>query len=743
MMHAQSQVALEIHIPSTESSLLNGDYNFHSSPSLAISTQKPVDTCLGQKRTRQWAAWTRQEQENFFSALRQVGKNFEKITCRVQSKNKNQVRHYYYRLVRRMNKLLSPGFCLDAKNSKDTNAAMLRWWSLLEKYSCTPSKLHLKPRRFKIFIEALESQLLKDRKKARRKRPCQENCLGTSTPPSFLRRFSEHDFCGVKAVVTTNAENTSKLGINRGHSMKRNTSSNVNFRKRIFSTVKATGQKQRIGLVEAAAYKRWEKAAMAGVSLVADAAEQLERVANRENCTFTQNMPGVSEICCHGVGDTIMQTREKLKLQLFPIDEDTRQSLEKGAYNPFLELTLSARKRISSVLEHLNRKWGIKSIDSGELFLLPYSIQQDELAKCQRWTIRDVDSTAGDVHSAIGNPSIFRLRYGWFSGTEPRPILCDSHVAAGSDDCAPPIDLLARFISSDESKTTSPIPRDSELPGGPSSKATPLTSVSCCAESRAKTDAPKPPDSLLEPPRKSSSWTIEKTSGTSRNLQEDMVDPTIQSGSDLLVGVWADSLTNISVGDLLFEGLEVSSQQNAPSIQHTSISCDSFDAAVAAHSYCSQLPVTSVWNSEETCDEFSFKEATAFRAKSLNPSTDISGEVSKDITISACSSESADCYIGDPKVLQQEPAKDVSLSDLYWSDSLGSLGQLDLDLSFPKYQPHDLCFSESISQSSFNRLIAGNLDLFPSSLHPGTDKKAAAGAHGEASAVDDDDRMDL
>lgn len=38
-----------------------------------------------------------------------------------------QVRHYYYRLVRRMNKLLGPGLYLDAKNSKDTNAAMLRW----------------------------------------------------------------------------------------------------------------------------------------------------------------------------------------------------------------------------------------------------------------------------------------------------------------------------------------------------------------------------------------------------------------------------------------------------------------------------------------------------------------------------------------------------------------------------------------------------------------------------------------
>lgn len=70
------------------------------------------------KPTRQWAAWTREEEESFFTALRQVGKvcyycnvlfalkfskcytcviqlqNFEKITRRVQSKNKDQVNCY-------------------------------------------------------------------------------------------------------------------------------------------------------------------------------------------------------------------------------------------------------------------------------------------------------------------------------------------------------------------------------------------------------------------------------------------------------------------------------------------------------------------------------------------------------------------------------------------------------------------------------------------------------------------------
>ncbi|RID67151.1 hypothetical protein BRARA_D02247 [Brassica rapa] len=67
------------------------------------------------KPTRQWAAWTHQEEECFFTALRQVGKNFLKITSHVQSKNKDQVGHYYCRLVRRMNKLLGPELSLEPK----------------------------------------------------------------------------------------------------------------------------------------------------------------------------------------------------------------------------------------------------------------------------------------------------------------------------------------------------------------------------------------------------------------------------------------------------------------------------------------------------------------------------------------------------------------------------------------------------------------------------------------------------
>lgn len=47
-----------------------------------------------------------------------------------------------------------------------------------------------------------------------------------------------------------------------------------------------------LGLVSSAAYKKWEKAAIAGVSLVADAAEHLERTATDKEDEHDQGMVG-------------------------------------------------------------------------------------------------------------------------------------------------------------------------------------------------------------------------------------------------------------------------------------------------------------------------------------------------------------------------------------------------------------------------------------------------------------------
>lgn len=129
-----------------------------------------------------------------------------------------------------------------------------------------------------------------------------------------------------------------------------------------------------LGMNTTAAYKKWEKAAIAGVSLVADAAEHLERAATVKEVEHDQENPGSyhsgdsfiqsllplglsrdllllyaylcmfipGEKCAdpvehvlplptfpqnHSV-DNNMPNSMKLKLQLFPIDEPTRRALE-------------------------------------------------------------------------------------------------------------------------------------------------------------------------------------------------------------------------------------------------------------------------------------------------------------------------------------------------------------------------------------------------------------------------------
>lgn len=154
-------------------------------------------------------------------------------------------------------------------------------WSLLEKYSCKASKLHLKPRRFKIFIEALvsqhhlfpilecfsvyetnifclcwthwhifpvkEHQLLKDRKKSVRKRPSQgENCPPATSTFSNQSRASGHDNRTFKLVLV-DSQNIQKVGSGKA-SLKRNINIGINrSNKGDSTTMKPARQRRKSG----------------------------------------------------------------------------------------------------------------------------------------------------------------------------------------------------------------------------------------------------------------------------------------------------------------------------------------------------------------------------------------------------------------------------------------------------------------------------------------------------------------
>ncbi|KAE9607720.1 hypothetical protein Lal_00014151 [Lupinus albus] len=753
--------------PGTVVSIQNEDPGVFSCLTNAVMPQQPTP----KKPTRQWAAWTRQEEESFFTALRHVGKNFEKITCRVQSKNKDQVRHYYYRLVRRMNKLLGPGLCLDAKNSKDTNAAMLRWWTLLEKYSCKASKLHLKPRRFKIFVEALEHQILKDQKKNVRKRSLQ----GRNSPPapntvSNQIRASGNDVSAVK-VVLVDSQNILKLGPPK-LSVKRNANMGVNRSNTKGDSIimKPSRQRQKSGMITTAAYKRWEKAAIAGVSLVADAAEHLERAATVKEAEHIQENPG--EKCSDPVDqvlpslpsfpqnhfvDNNVQSSMKLKLQLFPIDEPTRRALEMDKHNPYLELTLSTRKKISSILEHLNRKWGSSSIAIGELMLFPYGIQRENLVNYGRLTLEST-LCAADIYSMIGSPPTFRLRYGWFSNTELGLLNMQVPVASS---CM----FGQSNINMDISKGHTV---------NPASLHTQSINIHCmelfedrgtsmirnCALTTMSTDLPNArDDSVYLSTSKESCDPVnlschgkDARDGTVTRQSEEMDELKLSSGTGQSAGEWADSLTNISVGDLLSgvsqdldNCIDPPIAENYNGLQQIPFCSDSFDAAIFAHISRHQdkmgqsTHMSSIWDAEETCDAFLFKKnhipredgpclspfassetkkkATGRSSECSNKLAELSPEKER-LVDDVAQAEHMDSSESDIDIQNHLPKDFNGLSDISWPDSLGPL---DLDIPSTKYLREDLILGDSLS--GLNRLIATSLDAFQNCSFFGFDKK--------------------
>ncbi|XP_039002991.1 TSL-kinase interacting protein 1-like isoform X2 [Hibiscus syriacus] len=740
-------------------------------PDVASSTSNNTAPEQPAKRpTRKWAAWTRQEEESFFTALRQVGKNFEKITCRVQSKNKDQVRHYYYRLVRRMNKLLGPRLCLDAKNSKDTNAAMLRWWSLLEKYSCRASKLHLKPRRFKIFVEALEHQLLKYRKKTVRKRPSQgENSSPTSpTDVTNQSRASGHDARTVRLFLV-DGQNIHKLGPGKG-SFKRNNNVGVSRSnsKGESNTMKPARQRRKLG-TSSSAYKKWEKAAIAAVSLVADAAEHLERTTNDKEGPghkaidpVENNEPTLSAFPQNPFTENNIHAAGKLKLQLFPIDDSTRRAMEMDKHNPHLELTLSARKKLSSVLEHLNRKWGNSSIASGELMLFPYGIHRENHRGHQRWTRASIVSAA-DVFAMIGSPQVFRLRYGWFSDTEDASM---SWQAPLSSSCIPSVhnmnletrngriveELQGASSTGDQCKRYDDCCKIQPVLVKENQALEPSLAdfhdeINTCINTSSRANFG---DSHV-PARNVSLDRSEACNVAIMRQSEDMNDQRLNgSTAAVSAGEWADSLTNISVGDLLADNCaDQPVPESLQCLQQIPFSCDSFDAAIAAHISKHQNNMetpslasraSSIWDAEETCDAFLFQ-------KNPNPCTD-NARLSDAASPSACkqiarSGTLTRLFMQSPD--PEETIEDIAcedlvyelpsdahimdtaekdfngLTDIYWPNSLGPL---ELDAPSRKYHNEDLILSDSLG--SLNRLIASSLDAFQNCSFFGLDKKESA-----------------
>lgn len=426
---------------------------------------------------------------------------------------------------------------------------------------------------------------------------------------------------------------------------------------------------------------------------------------------------------------------EKIKLQLFPIDEATRSGLEKDGHNPYLELTLRARKKISSVLKHLNNKWGSSSVAVGEVMLFPYNIQLENLSKYKRWSINDNLSSAGDVHADVESPALFRLRYGWFSTLDSRifkapykstllgapseshglqkisgriPLMdrnrkleCTSEVFkpsitskiadAGISE-KEPVNEAIGHVDEDKSKSLNhpEMPWDDSLTnlsiGGLLSEVSLLGKINNCDSKSKGMNSTSQPIQLLssdisigglfsEASRQGNVTDNEaKFSGTKPSTLFK-----VDNNGNLASFHWDDSFTALSIGGLLSEASQQAKidHPNKSELQPTPLISDSFDSFIfgGGRSQTQKSKPSTQVSHASILDREETCHAFAFR-KSLPGKS--SAPLDGNVTLTNCnnvSEESKTGQLADPRMNDDESS--LGLGGIKWTESLG---------------PFDICF---------------------------------------------------
>ncbi|PON52266.1 TSL-kinase interacting-like protein [Trema orientale] len=340
----------------------------------------------------------------------------------------------------------------------------------------------------------------------------------------------------------------------------------------------------------------------------------------------------------------------KIKLQLFPVDEDTRIGLEQDGHHPYLELTLRARKKIPSVLKHLNEKWGSSKVALGEPVLFPYNVHGG-ISGCRRWTMKDSDINAGDIYALTGSPATFQhstpstpCEFRLQSETAQKDYSSNVEKADTTEEHSTPstpceFRLQSETAQKDYSSNVEKADKEE------------MQIVITSEDFKLIKDDEQRTD--IKPVQLAAEWADDKTnisiggllseaslqgkfkSHEQKSTDKDTGMQPVQIDSTRSLASWADSLTNISIGGLLSEVslqgkfMNINAKSNR-STQSTQIISDSLDAFISAQSSCPRGPMqpfhdqhSSILDAEETCHAFPVQKfsSSGKRVSALNGSS--------------------------------------------------------------------------------------------------------------------------
>lgn len=402
-----------------------------------------------------------------------------------------------------------------------------------------------------------------------------------------------------------------------------------------------------------------------------------EAPSSRSKTTKTRIVEGITISALDLNTEERLYPSTKIKLQLFPIDESTRLGLEKDGFHPYLELTLSARKKISSVLKHLGSKWGSSSIAVGEPMLFPY------VAECltgYRWTRNDICISASDVYAAIGSPAVFRLRYGWMS---------DSN-------------LETKTLG--QPSVSAPFKASSKLEDVQKSCHTYMQNAYVNGEKAEVTGEESGKPIIMS--GETNVAVAEKASNGGVGSMENEV--TMDGSIEQSLAMWADSLTNISIGGLLseaslqgrFGNCDKKSNGISSGLQSSQLISDSFDAFIAGQMNPSrslrpplQDSHSSILDADDTCHAFPFQKISSLGKNPIatggsayfhagNQDTSSKSFKNPNLTEANIRSQGQACQQSDTDLILcsrvYNDESSLGLSGIKWTESLGPF---DLGLS--------------------------------------------------------------
>lgn len=101
------------------------------------NTKESEEKQAKRSKKRDWQAWSVREELCFYDSLKCNGRDFHKIAERMQDKNYEQVRHFFYREVKKLNdKVLKPfgHKIVDVKKPGEATHALLAWRKLVKNF---------------------------------------------------------------------------------------------------------------------------------------------------------------------------------------------------------------------------------------------------------------------------------------------------------------------------------------------------------------------------------------------------------------------------------------------------------------------------------------------------------------------------------------------------------------------------------------------------------------------------------